>query len=120
MRTYHVKVTAPGFLGIHAIVTVEAHNEAGACAVAERIIHSQLTSYVESAHETKLREAEQELDKLNRSIDNAEQFLDDPGDTIEQCGQTAYDEACRDLAGMKTRRSELYAVIHELYASTHV
>ena len=120
MQTYHVKVSAPGFQGVSALVTVQSYNEAGACAEAERIVRSQLTSFVESPSETQLRQADQRLWEVGERLDELSEKWHHTQWAIENFGEEA-----RRLDGIRaeelvSERSQLWALIGELESTTSV
>lgn len=118
METYHVKVSAPGFQGVCALVTVQSYNAAGACASAERIVRSQLTSFVESPTETKLREADERMRQINDELDSIEEKWSDSGWAIEAFGEQAQQQDSARADVLRSQRSQIWAVIHELESTT--
>lgn len=114
METYHVKVSAPGFQGVCALVTVQSYNAAGACAEAERIVRSQLTSFVESPTETKLREADERLREIENELDSISEKWSDTGWAIEAFGEQAqHDDSVRG-ASLRSERREIWDLVEML------
>lgn len=114
MQTYHVKVSAPGFQGAYALVTVQSHNEAGACLEAESIVRSQLTSHVESPRDTKLREADLRIWQIGERLDELTGKWKHTQWAIETFGEKKQQEDSAQAEALISERSQLWALIHDL------
>ena len=112
MRTYHVKIELPD--RPVTVLSIQADRAGAAIEQAERRMYHLLTYSIEPPHETQLRTLHQESLEVADEINQIDQFCDDPGDTIEQCGREAYNNASARRQTLKPRQSTIWAEIHTL------